>query len=86
MKKINVIMMKSEKFESVAVLAMKSEEKAAELKAVLNSVAEEKDYNRLRTLMVENTMIIPSALQGKLEELTRETPDISFYIRQCMLK
>lgn len=86
MKKINVIMMKSEKFDSVAVLAMKSEEKAAELKAVLNSVAEEKDYNRLRTLMVENTMIIPSALQGKLEELTRETPDISFYIRQCMLK
>lgn len=86
MKKINIIMMKSEKFDSVAVLAMKSEEKAAELKAELNSVAEEKDYNRLRTLMVENTMIIPSALQGKLEELTRETPDISFYIRQCMLK
>lgn len=86
MKKINVIMMKSEKFDSVAVLAMKSEEKAAELKAELNSVAEEKDYNRLRTLMVENTMIIPSALQRKLEELKKETPDISFYIRQCMLK
>lgn len=86
MKKINVIMMKSEKFDSVAVLAMKSEEKAAELKAELNSVAEEKNYNRLRTLMVENTMIIPSALQGKLEDLTREAPDVSFYVRQCMLK
>lgn len=86
MKKINVIMMKSEKFDSVAVLAMKSEEKAAELKAELNSVAEEKNYNKLRTLMVENTMIIPSALQGKLEELKKEAPDVSFYVRQCMLK
>lgn len=86
MKKINVIMMKSEKFDSVAVLAMKSEEKAAELKVKLNSVAEEKNYNKLRTLMVENTMIIPSALQGKLEELKKEAPDVSFYVRQCMLK
>lgn len=86
MKKINVIMMKSEKFDSIAVLAMESEEKAAELKAELNSVAEEKDYNRLRTLMVENTMIIPSALQRKLGDLTKEAPDVSFYVRQCMLK
>lgn len=86
MRKINVIMMKSEKFDSVAVLAMESPEEAKELKAELNSLANMGDFNELRTLMVKNTMIIPSALQGKLEELTKETPDISFYIRQCMLK
>lgn len=86
MRKINMIMMKSEKFDSVAVLAMESPEEAKELKAKLNSLANMEDFNELRTLMVKNTMIIPSALQGKLEELTKETPDISFYIRQCMLK
>ena len=86
MRKINVIMMKSEKFDSVAVLAMESPEEAKELKAKLNSLANMEDFNELRTLMVKNTMIIPSALQGKLGDLTKEVPDVSFYVRQCMLK
>lgn len=86
MKKINVIMMKSEKFDSVAVLAMESPEEAKELKAELNSLANMGYFNELRTLMVKNTMIIPSALQGELGDLTKEVPDVSFYVRQCMLK
>ena len=85
MKKINVILMSNNDFSTV-VLAMESPEEAKELKAELNSLAKKKDFNELRTLMVKNTMIIPTALQGEISKEQAKTLSISFYIRQCMLK
>lgn len=85
MKKINVILMSNNDFSTV-VLAMESPEEAKELKAELNSLAKKKDFNELRTLMVKNTMIIPTALQGEISKERAKTLNISFYIRQCMLK
>lgn len=85
MKKINVILMSSDEFSTV-VLAMENPDEAKELKAELNSLAKEKDFNELRTLMVKNTMIIPTALQGEISEDRAKALNISFYIRQCMLK
>lgn len=85
MKKINVILMSNNDFSTV-VLAMGSPEEAKELKAELNSLAKKKDFNELRTLMVKNTMIIPTVLQGEISKEQAKTLNISFYIRQCMLK
>lgn len=85
MKKINVILMSNNDFSTV-VLAMGSPEEAKELKAELNSLAKKKDFNELRTLMVKNTMIIPTVLQGEISKEHAKTLNISFYIRQCMLK
>ena len=85
MKKINVILMSNNDFSTV-VLAMENPEEAKELKAELNSLAKKKDFNELRTLMVKNTMIIPTALQGEINKEQAKTLNISFYIRQCMLK
>lgn len=85
MKKINVILMSSGEFSTV-VLAMENPDETKELKAELNSLAKKKDFNELRTLMVKNTMIIPTALQGEISEDRAKTLNISFYIRQCMLK
>lgn len=85
MKKINVILMSNNDFSTV-VLAMESPEEAKELKAELNSLAKKKDFNELRTLMAKNTMIIPTALQGEISKEQAKTLNISFYIRQCMLK
>ena len=85
MKKINVILMSSDEF-SIVVLAMENPNEAKELKAELNSLAKEKDFNELRTLMVKNTMIIPTALQGEISKDRAKALNISFYIRQCMLK
>ena len=85
MKKINVILMSSDEFSTV-VLAIENPDEAKELKAELNSLAKEKDFNELRTLMVKNTMIIPTALQGEISKEQAKTLNISFYIRQCMLK
>lgn len=85
MKKINVILMSNNDFSTV-VLAMESPEEAKELKAELNSLANMGDFNELRTLMVKNTMIIPTALQGEISKEQAKTLNISFYIRQCILK
>lgn len=85
MKKINVILMSNNDFSTV-VLAMESPEEAKELKAELNSLANMGDFNELRTLMVKNTMIIPTALQGEISKEQAKMLNISFYIRQCILK
>ena len=89
MKKINVILCRSKINKTcycdIVVLAMKKEEEARELICELNDILEKKDINELRTLMVKNTMLIPSFLQGEIND-----PDIidtiSFYTRQCILK
>lgn len=89
MKKINVILCRSKinktYYCDIVVLAMKKEEEARELICELNDILEKKDINELRTLMVKNTMLIPSFLQGEIND-----PDIidtiSFYTRQCILK
>ena len=89
MKKINVILCRSKihktYYYDMIVLAMKKEEEAKELVCQLNDIVMEKDANELRTVMVKNTMLIPSFLQGEIYD-----PDIisgiSFYTRQCILK
>ena len=89
MKKINVILCRSKinktYYCDIVVLAMEKEEEAKELICILNDILDKKDINELRTMMVKNTMLIPSFLQGEIYD-----PDIisgiSFYTRQCILK
>ena len=89
MKKINVILCRSKinktYYCDIVVLAMEKDEEAKELICILNDILDKKDINELRTMMVKNTMLIPSFLQGEIYD-----PDIidtlSFYIRQCILK
>lgn len=89
MKKINVILCRSKinktYYCDIVVLAMEKEEEAKELICILDDILDKKDINELRTMMVKNTMLIPSFLQDKTYD-----PDIvdtlSFYTKQCILK
>lgn len=89
MKKINVILCRSKinktYYCDIVVLAMEKDEEAKELICILNDILDKKDISELRTMMVKNTMLIPSFLQGEIYD-----PDIisgiSFYTRQCILK
>lgn len=88
MRKINIILCRVKQaieYFDLVTLAMENEEEAKELVCKLNDIIMEKDINELRTVMVMNTMLIPSFLQGEIYD-----PDIisgiSFYTRQCILK
>ena len=88
MRKINIILCRVKQaieYFDLVTLAMENEEEAKELVCKLNDIIMEKDTNELRTVMVMNTMLIPSFLQGEIYD-----PDIisgiSFYTRQCILK
>ena len=89
MKKINIILCRVKQtieYFDLVTLAMESEEEAKELVCQLNDIIVEKDINELRTVMVMNTMLIPSFLQGEIYDPEDMISGISFYTRQCILK